>query len=119
MKALIKSLIFCSLFFILVSCDLVEEIKEPMSSSKALILAKNKIKKYENLLKIEADQLPALKVTKEQERYKFEVEDKNQNIWLVVSVSMQGEVNVSSLTLTEKKERDEHARKFLLSEGKK
>lgn len=110
METIIKLLfLFC---FLITSCSVEQSKKEPISSSEAFILAKNKIKKYEGILKIDADLLPQLQMIKEQKRFKFDVEDEKQNIWLVVSVSFQGEVNVSSLTMTEKRERVERARKI-------
>jgi len=111
MGATIK-LFFFFFCFSTVSCSVEHSKKEPISSSEAFILAKNKIKKHEDLLEINADLLPELQITIEQDRFKFDVEDEKQNIWLVVSVSFQGEVNVSTLTMTEKGERVERAREI-------
>jgi len=110
-----KLIHYISIFLVcssLLSCGLDSGQREPISPDRALKLAEKKIEKYESLWSIDIELLPPLKMTEQVERYKFEVEDKKQNIWIVVSVSLYGEVNVSSLPLTERAKRIEKAKKL-------
>jgi len=103
MEMISRYILFLVLCCLLCSCEIHEKDKKEISASKAHEIATKKIIKYESLLGIKAKLLPPLTMTKEDERYKFDVEDEKQNIWIVVSVSFYGEANVSSLALDEKR----------------
>ena len=109
---ILKCVLLVSLFFFFSCSDRGATIEKTK-----LDLVKEELLKKESLLKINVSSLPEFTQTKEGELDKFEVTDQKQNIWIVVYISKNNEIDISFLELEEKKTRELEARRINTEQG--